>query len=224
MTDVLFYHNYMRSWFESLISALLLISVNLYIRKYGKKHANEIKSSKLVVLGANINIIIQIAILFMPHLELFNEIQINYNLFKIYYILVQLIVPISSFITLGIFFLIIGIKNNENSKSIPIATGVSISISYLLQIITTIIYGIFLLDYFVYHLSYSIDFIWFIYTVLVNLSITTYLFGIAVLLGQAKMNDLKLLSSAMLIMIVHFVIMTNFHWIVRDIKILLGLG
>ena len=231
MTDIFFYHVYIKSEYEIIISSVILIIINYFIIRYGKKSANDLKGSKLIVLAGDINIFVNIAILFFPLIGIFREIQMEYEVFKLYYIISHLIVLISSFITYGVFITIFGIKNKGNQNTIPIATGVSIGISYLLQIITTIIYGIFLLNYSVIEnsystgliqLNYALDYLWAVYLILVNLSITTYLFGIAIVFGQSVMNDLKWLKYAMFLLLIHFILMTNLYWIIPRIQQIFG--
>ena len=234
MTDIFFFYNdFIKSSYELILSAIFIVIVNDFLKRYAKKYADELKGSKLLVLTGNLNILINISMLFAIFFLMFGDLQMDYSSFKLFYIIFHLITPISSLITYGVFLTIFGVKNKGNLKSIPIATGFTLSISYLLQIISTILYGIFLLDYAVYQNGYSSGFIWTIYTfdltwaiylILINLSITTYLFGVTILFGHSRMNDLKWLSAAMFLLLIHFILMTNLYWIIPRIQNLLGGG
>jgi hypothetical protein len=206
-------------WVESLISACILILVNLFIRSSGKNQPEGVKDSNLLVLSGNINIIIILAMVFIPQIQLSNLTQNEYPFYKIYSLITELIVPISSFITFGIFFTIFGIKNQEKLKKAPLTAGVSMTISNLLKIISSIFYMTFLIDYYLYYPKFSIEGNdqWSFYLILINFPITTYLFGVVLLYGHSKFNKDRYMQKAMLLMLFHFVLMTNLYWFLRSI-------
>jgi len=215
MAIVFFYYTNIFYWTASIISAGILIIVNLLIIKSGRNQPEGVEGSNLLVVAGIINIIINITMFFIPILDFFKLTQNEYHFYKIYYLSVQLIVPISSLITYGICLTNFGRKNRDKYEKLLLTAGISMTIGYIIQIITVFFYVNFLIDYYIYYPGFSIegDLMWTIYLVLINFPITAYLFGVLLFVLHGKMNKDKYFHYSGLLMIIQFIWMTNLYWI-----------
>ena len=219
MSIIFSYNESITYWIESIITACILIIVNIFIRKSGKNQPEGVKYSNLLVLASSINIIILIMRPLFPYLSISKYTQNEYLIFKLYNSMIQLIVPITSLFTFGVFFIIFGSKNRDQLTSAPLTAGIAMTINNFIQIITVLFFWTILIDYYIYNPGFSIhgDPLWATYLILINFPITTNLVGIIILLVHGKFNKDKYLFYAMSLTLFHFIVIGNLYWILRTV-------
>lgn len=200
MAIVFLYRSNFQFWISAIFSDITLIIAYLMVIKSSNQQLENSKRIKLLKIFALANILLIIFIRLMPNAVLHEFTPFAFQVFKFYHLIKNLILLITMFLTFGMCMLIFGIYNKHKYL---IFGGLFMVFTFFMNFVNTLLYfgPIINNSNLPQKISAFQNVIWIIYFIISNLSITTFILGIALIIVHCQINSDKILLYGILMII-----------------------
>lgn len=202
----LFYSYTFTSFTWVIITCLADIIINLFLIKASKNQPEGVVKTQFLSYAAVTNVFFILMIPFIPLMNMYDYSLTEYQLYKFYSFSQSLVLPTSALITSGMFFFIFGRVNRKHFDTYLLVSGMLMILSTLFNIISLIIYYIFMFDPIFINPDFNFQGspVWGVRVILTNFEMTTYALSIILFFMHAKINKDRYIMRSIFMMIIRW--------------------